>query len=125
MTSMTEGTVCIPNIGPQQRKQRIIAGLVGLVLGLAVSGVLLHMGVARPFRLAVFLPFFAGTTGLFQARAKTCVALVAKNERNMDQGTERVQSASEMLQLRAQAKQVYLQSVLSAAFLSALVVAFP
>jgi hypothetical protein len=73
----------------------------------------------------VFLPFFAGTVGIFQAREKTCVALVAKNERNMDLGAERVENEGDMRQMRAQAKKVYLQALLSAAVLSALVVAFP
>jgi hypothetical protein len=125
MEAMTEGSVCIPNIGPRQRQQRIIGGVVGLALAVVVSGLLLATGVARPFRLAVFLPFFAGTTGLFQAREKTCVALVAKNERNMDAGAERVESAADMRQMRAQAKKVYLQALLSAAALSALVFALP
>jgi hypothetical protein len=122
---MTEGTVCIPNIGPLQRRQRIIGGVVSLAIALVVAGLLVVLGVARPYRLAVFLPFFAGTTGLFQAREKTCVALVAKNERNMDAGAERVESEADMRQMRAQAKKVYLQAVLSAAVLSALVIALP
>jgi uncharacterized membrane protein len=74
---MTEGSVCIPNIGPRQRQQRIIGGVVGLTLAVGVTALLLVIGVARPVRLVVFLPFLMGTIGLFQAREKTCVALVA------------------------------------------------
>ena len=122
---MTEGSVCIPNIGPRQRRQRVIGGIVGLAIAIAVAALLVATGVARPFRLVVFLPFFAGTTGLFQAREKTCVALVAKNERNMDLGAERVESEADMRQMRAQAKKVYLQALLSAGVLSLVVVAFP
>jgi hypothetical protein len=73
----------------------------------------------------VFLPFFMGTTGLFQAREKTCVLLVAKKARNMDLGDERVTDDSELAQLRMQAKKVYLQALISAALLSALVAALP
>ena len=122
---MSEGSVCIPNIGPRQRKQRIIGGVVGLGVGVVISGLLLASGVSRPVRLAVFLPFFMGTTGLFQAREKTCVALVAKKARNMDLGDERVTDDSELAQLRMQAKKVYLQALISAALLSALVAALP
>jgi hypothetical protein len=122
---MTEGSVCIPNIGPRQRRQRVIGGVVGLAIAIAVAGLLVATGVARPLRLVVFLPFFAGTTGLFQVREKTCVALVAKNERNMDLGAERVENEADLRQMRAQAKKVYLQALLSAAVLSLLVVAFP
>jgi uncharacterized membrane protein len=122
---MSEGSVCIPNIGPRQRRQRIIGGVLGLVVAFAIAALLLSFGVARPFRLAVFLPLFAGTTGLFQAREKTCVALVARQERNMDGGAERVENEAELRQMRAQAKKVYLQALLSAAVLSAFVVALP
>ncbi|HTA92187.1 MAG TPA: hypothetical protein VK745_21555 [Polyangiaceae bacterium] len=122
---MSEGSVCIPNIGPRQRRQRVLGGVIGLVLGVAISALLLATGVARPYRAAVFLPFFVGMTGFFQAREKTCVALVAKKARNMDLGDEPVSDESEMQQLRAQAKKVYVQSLLSAALLSALVVMLP
>jgi hypothetical protein len=103
----------------------MIAGTLGLVVAFAIAALLLSLGVARPFRLAVFLPFFVGTTGLFQAREKTCVALVARQERNMDSGAERVENAAELRQMRAQAKRVYLQAILSAAALSAFVFALP
>jgi uncharacterized membrane protein len=122
---MAENSVCIPNIGPRQRRQRIIGGVVGLSIAFVLAAVLLSLGVARPLRLLVFLPFFAGTTGLFQAREKTCVALVAKQERNMDSGAERVESEADLRQMRAQAKKVYLQALLSAAALSLLVLAVP
>jgi hypothetical protein len=122
---MTEANVCIPNIGPRQRRQRIIGGVLGLLVAFAVAALLLSLGWARPFRLAVFLPLFAGTTGLFQAREKTCVALVAKQERNMDNGAERVENEADLRQMRAQAKKVYLQALVSAALLCAIVVALP
>jgi hypothetical protein len=122
---MTEGSACIPNIGPRQRRQRIIGGVLGLVVAFALAALLLSLGVARPYRLAVFLPFFAGTTGLFQAREKTCVALVARQERNMDNGAVRVENQAELRQMRVQAKRVYLQALLSAAVLCAFVIALP
>ena len=122
---MTEASVCIPNIGPRQRRQRIIGGVLGLVVAFAVAALLLSLGVARPFRLALFLPLFAGTTGLFQAREKTCVALVAKQERNMDNGAERVENEADLRQMRTQARKVYLQALVSAAVLCAVVVALP
>jgi len=122
---MNEASVCVPNIGPRQRRQRLIGGLLGLAIAFALSGLLLATAVGRPLRVLVFLPFFAGTTGLFQAREKTCVALVAKGERNLDLGSERVESEGDLRQMRAQARRVYWQALLSAALLSALVVAFP
>jgi hypothetical protein len=63
--------VCIANIGPRGRRQRALFGIVTLALGAAAVALLLVGGVARPFRLATFLVFFTGATGIFQARAKT------------------------------------------------------
>ena len=122
---MSDETVCIPNIGPQQRRRRVIGGVIGLGLGAVLSAWFLASGMPRPWRALVFLPFFMGTTGLFQARAKTCVALVARNERNLDAGPEPVNSESEQRQLRAQASKVYAQSLFSAFALCAAVLAIP
>jgi hypothetical protein len=69
--AMESVEVCVANIGPRQRRLRAMIGLVGLAIGLAATGVLVWLHVAWPVRLATLLPFFVGTSGLFQAREKT------------------------------------------------------
>lgn len=62
---------CIPNIGPRGQRQRMAFGIVALVGGIVLAATLVVLGVARPWRLVVFLPLVAGAFGVFQARAKT------------------------------------------------------
>lgn len=68
---MSTATDCVPNIGPRGRRQRMTFGVVAIAAGLAGAVALVVLGVARPWRLALFLPFVAGAFGVFQARAST------------------------------------------------------
>ena len=122
---MTEASVCIPNIGPQQRRRRLLGGLVGLAIAAALAVACLAMHEPRAYRAIVFLPFFAAATGFFQAREKTCIALVAQGQQNLDGGAEAVKDDAALLQMRAQARKVYVQSVLSALLASLLIIALP
>jgi hypothetical protein len=64
-------TICIANIGPNQRRRRLYGGLVSLAIGIVVTIMLLATGASRPARLLV-LPFFYGfAAGYFQFREKT------------------------------------------------------
>jgi hypothetical protein len=62
---------CVPNIGPQGRRQRLIFGVVALVLGVGAAVGLAAAGIDRSWRVALFLPFVAGGFGIFQALART------------------------------------------------------
>lgn len=72
MTEASEtGAVCIANIGPRERKKRMRFGLVLLVAGAGGAAVLIGVDANRLWRLALFLPFWAGAVGVLQAREKT------------------------------------------------------
>jgi hypothetical protein len=116
---------CVPNIGPRERARRVGVGVVSLGVGLLLAALLIATGVGRPWRLVVFGPIWVGAVGLFQAREKTCVALVARAERNMDGGVEAVSDPAELAQLKAQARRVHWWSLAVAAILSAVVFAMP
>ena len=62
------GTV---NIGPRERRKRLLMGVTVLTVGAAIALALLATGAARPWRIALFLPFWIGALGLLQAREKT------------------------------------------------------
>ena len=65
------GKVCIPNISVQERRKRLLGGMITFVISLAVLAVLMALGADRWWRLALF-PLFAGaTSGFFQWRDKT------------------------------------------------------
>jgi hypothetical protein len=64
-------SVCIANIGPRERRKRMTFGV--LLLGLAglsaVAALLLH--AHRLWSVALFLPFWVGALGVFQATGMT------------------------------------------------------
>lgn len=68
---MPTDTQCVPNIGPRGRRQRMAFGIVAIAIGVGLAVSFVALGVARPWRLALFLPFVAGAVGVFQARAST------------------------------------------------------
>jgi hypothetical protein len=59
------------NIGPRERRKRLVFGVVTLALGLGLAGGLLGSGAARGWRLSAFIPFWIGALGILQARAGT------------------------------------------------------
>lgn len=68
--SMEEQT-CVINIGPDQRRRRRRAGVVALLVGIALAGTVWLAGVGIWARLLAAPLYFGGFNGVFQARAKT------------------------------------------------------
>jgi hypothetical protein len=122
---MSPPTVCVPNIGPRERMRRVRFGVASLAAGVLLGALLVALSVARPWRLVIFAPLWAGSIGIFQAREKTCVALVARGERNMDGGVETVTDPAELERLKVQARSVHQRSLILAAILSAIAIAAP
>jgi hypothetical protein len=121
---MTTATVC-PNIGPRERKRRLVGGLFFLAIAICVALCLLVFNAPRPWRLLVFLPTWAAAIGFFQVRAKTCVALAARGLKNLDTGDEEITDARELGQVRAQSRAVHIRSVLTGVIAAALLVLLP
>jgi len=65
------GEVCIPNINTAERRKRLVAGLIQLLLSLVILAVLLAFGVSRWWRLALLPLFMGASSGFFQWRDKT------------------------------------------------------
>ncbi|MFL5733829.1 MAG: hypothetical protein ACJ78Q_11565 [Chloroflexia bacterium] len=63
--------VCVANIGPRQRRQRLSFGLVSLAVGVGLAAVLIVLHAPPLLRLGLFVPFVLGTSGFFQAYEKT------------------------------------------------------
>lgn len=99
------------NIGPRQRRRRIRIGVVLLLLGAVMAGLLVGMHAERALRLVVALPFIAGSIGLFQVRARTCVVLAARKVKDMDQGEVPVTDSRELQTLLRQARLVWIQGI--------------
>jgi hypothetical protein len=65
------GAVCIANIGPRERRKRLVSGLIALGAALLVAAVLLATGAPRPWRLVLFPALWVAGIGIFQYREKT------------------------------------------------------
>jgi hypothetical protein len=115
--------VCIPNIGPRERRRRLIGGAGLLALGAIAAALLLGFGVQRAWRILVLLPVWGGALGLLQAREKTCIALAARGVRNMDGGDETIDDPLVLAQMRRQARRVYTRAALLAVVVTAAIVA--
>lgn len=63
--------VCIPNISLQERRKRLVGGVIMFVIGLAVLAALIATGADRWWRLTLFLIFWGAATGFFQWRDET------------------------------------------------------
>lgn len=64
-------TPTVRNIGPAGRRRRYLMAGALLVVGAALTLVLVVSGAARGYRLATALPFAIAALAFFQARAHT------------------------------------------------------
>jgi len=68
---MNVGEGCIANIGPRERRKRLVFGVAALSLSVVISAIFVVTGVRPVWRLTLFVPLFAGALGFFQARDRT------------------------------------------------------
>ena len=65
-----ESAICVENIGRRERRKRLVFGAAGLLFGAAFSVVTLGDGPSW-WRLGLFLPFWGGALGVFEAIDRT------------------------------------------------------
>jgi hypothetical protein len=61
----------VRNLGPRQRRRRLVMGVVMTAIGVGLVITLVALGADRGWRLLAVLPFWVGALGLFQAKAET------------------------------------------------------
>ncbi|HEV8643409.1 MAG TPA: hypothetical protein VGV13_20205 [Methylomirabilota bacterium] len=61
----------VANIGPRERRRRLILGVVALAVGVAAVAALIIGGAARGWIVLAVVPFWVGALGLIQARERT------------------------------------------------------
>lgn len=59
------------NIGPRERRKRLVFGVAALSLSVVISAIFVVKGVPPVWRLSLFVPLFAGALGFFQSRDRT------------------------------------------------------
>lgn len=62
---------CTPNIGPRQRRRRLIVGIGAIAASVVTLAALLATDTPRAARLLAALPFWAGALGFLQFRERT------------------------------------------------------
>lgn len=68
---MSWSTACIPNIGPKERRKRLISGLALLATTVVIAAFMTASDIPRGWRVPLSLPFWAAALGVFQARDRT------------------------------------------------------
>lgn len=119
LSSPPAGDACVANIGPSERRQRLLIGSIGAAVCAAVSVAFVLDGVGRAWRLTLFLPWWISMLGLLQSRAQTCVALAARGQRQLGGAPEALPSA-DLEKVQAQARGVLFRSFVLAAAITAL-----
>ena len=66
-----EPQMCIANIGPKQRRQRLRFGIYTFAAALVVLGIMLVLRLEFWWRLPLFVPFVLAASGYYQARDRT------------------------------------------------------
>jgi hypothetical protein len=110
----------IANIGTHERRKRLIWGVVASGVGVVIAILLVIVGAPLIWRLPLFLLFYVGALGIFQARDKTCVKLAARGQRDMDGGPQEIPDAAELQKVRRQARVVYVKAAVTSSILTAL-----
>ena len=70
-TARDATSVCVPNIGPGERRKRLVFGAVAAVVSVAILAALLASDANRWWRVLLLLPFWACALGFIQVREKT------------------------------------------------------
>jgi hypothetical protein len=119
------GEVCIPNISTEERRKRLRSGIVAFVIGTAVLAALILTGANPWWRLLLFLPFAAATSGFFQWRDKTGVGLSARQSRKLGDQMEKIEDPAELAQVRRQANRVQAKALTAGIILTLIALVLP
>jgi hypothetical protein len=66
-----EPLVCIANIGPKQRRQRLVFGVSAFAVSLVTLALMAIFRLDMWWRLLLFVPFQLAASGYYQARDHT------------------------------------------------------
>jgi hypothetical protein len=119
------GEACIANISTPERRIRLRFGIIMFVLSLILLAVLVATGADRLWRLPLFLLFGAAASGYFQWRDKTCIALANVSSRKIGDTMEKIEDASELAQIKQQARRVQLKAFAAAVPLTVIALLLP
>ena len=101
------------NIGPAEIARRRLVGWIGLVVGVAILGLLLVVGAPALVRLVLVLPAGMSAEGFLQAHFHFCAGFAARGVYNFgDVGSvERIVAAADRARDRRRAMAINLASL--------------
>ena len=103
------------NLLPGGRQLRLMIGGLLAAFSFCLLVLLIGLQVNPVWRLFMILPLWGAALSFFQARARTCVFLAARGQRETAAGTAAVGDAQEILLLERQAHRLHLQALAVAA----------
>jgi hypothetical protein len=115
---------CAGNIGPQQRRKRLVIGWVGFAVCTLADTLLALDDAPRIWRVPLIVPWWTATLGVLQARSNVCVALAARGLRQLD-GAPEPQPSAELTLVRKEARRIHARALLLALSLTALSLLIP
>ena len=115
----------VENIGPNEQQKRLFLGLLTMLIGLILGILLIISSLGRGWGVILFIFFWLGALGYFQAKNKTCVVLAYKGICNMDIGEQEITDETLKARLRKQALEVHILSLIVAILLTTIIVVFP
>jgi hypothetical protein len=119
------GEVCIANISPAERRKRLNFGLIAFAISLIVLALLVVSGADRLWRLPLALLFMGAASGYFQWHDKTCVGLANISSRKIGDRMEKIEDASELAQVKRQARRVQVKALVAAVPLTLIALLLP
>ena len=114
MASAPAGVACSNITAAGERRRRLAGGAALLAGAIVIAGLALRDAPSMAYA-AVFPFAFGAGIGLFQARARTCVALAYRDAAEREGGGLRRLQDAERAQVRQQANRVLLKSFAFAA----------
>jgi hypothetical protein len=109
----------VANIGGTALRRRLILGIAGALGAVGIVWIQSHFALPRAVRLLAFAPLLAASYGGLKVRARTCVRLAARGQRDMGRGAEEIEDAVERYRVRRQAAVVHASALIGAAAITA------
>ncbi len=113
------------NIGRSGQRQRLFVGIASLFVALVLLVVLQQSGAGRIWRLGAFPMFWMAGIGIFQARARTCVAFAARGMCELDDGRQVKAEDALAARFRARARGIMVQATIAAGVATAVGLLLP
>ena len=119
------GDLVCPNISPRERRKRLLIGLFVFTGAMLALGVMVMLGLERPWRLLLFPLFATAAVCYFEWRDRTCVALAGLGTRKLTDKMEKVEDMRELVRMRRQSVWLMGKAMLVAVPLTLLALLLP